>query len=157
MELQHSRSAGTKKTWSGRPDLAGTCPWEGHNIYAETSSPEVQELDFTAGPAASPSRRRDEKLLVIPRSVTLLLPRMAFSPGTPFQKLLIFKGIPKRLAPYFYWVKYNWGLFINCRFSERVSFRPRIKYGVNSSRNPVFSRVSGCLRIRYGAGSSSPA
>ena len=40
-------------------------------------------------------------------------------------------------------------LFINCRFSERVSFRPRIKYGVNSSRNPVFSRVSGCPRIKY--------
>ena len=64
-------------------------------------------MDFTARPAVSPSRQRDKELLVIPRSVTLLLSRMASSPGVPFQKLLIFKGILKRLTPYFYWVKYN--------------------------------------------------
>ena len=32
-----------------------------------------------------------------------------------------------------------------------------ISIGVNSSRNPVFSKHSGCPRIAYGAGSSGPA
>jgi len=38
---------------------------------------------------------------------------------------------------------------MNYRFPKKLSFRPRIKYGMNSSRNPVFSEDSGC-RIKSG-------
>jgi hypothetical protein len=64
-----------KRKWSGRADLAGKCSWKGHN-KKDTSYPEAIRLysdGFTAGPAASPTRRRDKELLLIRRNVTLLL------------------------------------------------------------------------------------
>ena len=122
--------------------MAGKCLWKGHN-RKDTSSPEgirLYSYAFTAGPAASPSRRRRKSRSlfvatpsshftnsvvwqkVAPYSVAtppLLLPRMAFCADLPLQRPLKYEGFLRFSRLIFLLSDYNYyrliyqGLFIS--------------------------------------------